>query len=845
LIKVDVEGMEADVLEGAWRLLKRKRPVLYVEAQTPALYATLRRLLRPIGYQMVRRFNHTPTYVFVSCQTKKQIIDTLLEKTEPLASLEELTIVQRELSRSFPERQLALRVSLETAIAQAFEHQQEGLAAQLQATGDEQQKCLRAELDGVRREIVNITSRFREDVQRILCKNEQIIEALDALSTELRVGMLASSSAAAESCRLSNDVLRAIEELKTGGHLATSTANSRQATKPQSQSANNDGELNLRLPFEEAFLEVRLRSQGARPQDSTHYKSLSSRGIPEANRTASQLACSTAASLCDAGELTHEVNNKISVIMTTYDSASYVKNAVLNVLQQSHDDLELIVVDDASIDDTFEMLLELARTDPRVRPIKMFKNRGTYWCKNYGITRSTGRYIAFQDSDDTSVPERLELQLRMLQETNCVMCTCNYVRVDASGNVLLNRGREERKAIMAPLLDKQEVLRHIGYFDSVRTSADDEFNRRIGIVFGQERICHIDKPLYRATVREGSLTNDERTKSDISTSDDSRSDQAFLSAPRREYVRQYSAWHERLKNGNEPPQIDFPQLRRRFPAPATLLPKAQYEDCFVTASMASFPARRVMLEQTVASIIPQVDFLNVYLNGYDETPGFLRNAKIQVIHSREYGDLRDNGKFFFLDSVPWGYHFTIDDDIVYPHDYVQKMVLKIEQYNRKAIVGCHGVVFAAPFVEFMKGRQVFHFKCGLASDRLVNLLGTGTTAYHVGAISLSRIDFREPGMADLWLAVAAKRQKVPMIAIERAEAWLRPLAEADASSLYSQALNHSQLQTSIVRDEESWRLDELCHQYPLVQDLLSKFRTDVIQAAGLDITPLLQPIGAC
>ena len=100
-------------------------------------------------------------------------------------------------------------------------------------------------------------------------------------------------------------------------------------------------------------------------------------------------------------------------------------------------------------------------------------------------------------------------------------------------------------------------------------------------------------------------------------------------------------------------------------------------------------------------------------------------------------------------------------------------------------------------------------------------------------------------MADLWLAVAAKRQKVPMIAIERPEVWLRPLAEADESSLYSEALNHSQLQTGIVRDEESWRLDELCHQYPMVQDLLSKFRTDVIQSAGLDITSLLQPISAC
>ncbi|HEY3394207.1 MAG TPA: FkbM family methyltransferase, partial [Lacipirellulaceae bacterium] len=457
LIKIDVEGMEADVLKGAWRLLKRKRPVLYVEAQTPTDYATLRRLLRPIGYQMVRRFNHTPTYVFVSCRSKKQTIDALLEKTEALASLEELAIAQREMSRSFSERALALRKSLETSIAQAFERQQKGLAAQLKAAADEQSQRL----------------------QQLLRNNEQMVEA--------------SLSAAAESSRHANKILQAIEELYSAVRdSGLQIQGSKNPTKSPAQSANNGDELKLRLPFEKAFLEVRLRRQGVKTEGPGQYKSLSSRGLPEVNRSEAGDAHSPRA---DAAEVfAQDTSDKISVIMTTYNSASYVKNAVLSVLEQTHDDLELIVVDDASSDNTFEILLELSRTDPRVRPFKMFKNRGTYWCKNYGITRSTGRYIAFQDSDDASAPERLELQLRELQENNCVMCTCNYVRVDASGNVLLNRGREERKAIMAPLVDKQEILRHVGYFDSVRTSADDEFNRRVGIVFGQDRICHIDKP---------------------------------------------------------------------------------------------------------------------------------------------------------------------------------------------------------------------------------------------------------------------------------------------------------------------------------------------------------------
>jgi hypothetical protein len=223
------------------------------------------------------------------------------------------------------------------------------------------------------------------------------------------------------------------------------------------------------------------------------------------------------------------------------------------------------------------------------------------------------------------------------------------------------------------------------------------------------------------------------------------------------------------------------------------------------------------------------------LNNYDRTPSFLNQQKIHVVHSREYGDLRDNGKFFFLDSVLPGYHFTVDDDIVYPADYVQKLILKIEHYERRAIVGCHGIILSSPLTHFMKNREVLHFKHGLMRDRLVNLLGTGTTAYHVDVYNLSRDDFHTTGMADLWLAVAAKRQRVPMIAVERPERWLKPLDEADESSLYSAAMKDGRLQTEVALREEPWQLKELYQRYPLIQDLLARFSVEEIQSGGLDL----------
>jgi hypothetical protein len=340
-------------------------------------------------------------------------------------------------------------------------------------------------------------------------------------------------------------------------------------------------------------------------------------------------------------------------------------------------------------------------------------------------------------------------------------------------------------------------------------------------------------------VREGSLTNAHRTQSHIDGDSTSPSDKSFLSAPRREYARQFTVWHEWLRRRQADPRVRFPQIRRPFPAPSLLLPEPRQRDSFVTVSMASIPVREKLLKRAVSSILPQADVLNVYLNGYSSTPSWLRGDKIHVIHSREYGDLRDNGKFFFLDALLQGYHFTIDDDIIYPCDYVQKCILKIEQYNRRAIIGIHGVILADPFVRFMSGRTVFHFKEAAEQDQFVNLLGTGTTAYHTDTLKLSLNDFPRPGMADVWMAIAAKRQHVPMVAIQRPEKWLVPLAEAEPTSLYSIARRDDEVQTLAIKDEGSWNLQSMCAAAKLCHELRTRYTPGELASQGFDIKALL------
>ncbi len=121
----------------------------------------------------------------------------------------------------------------------------------------------------------------------------------------------------------------------------------------------------------------------------------------------------------------------ISVILPTYNRAEQVKRAALSVLAQTEGDLELIVVDDGSTDDTLSVLAEIR--DPRLR-VACQEHGGACQARNTGVTLSRGHYVAFQDSDDVWRRNKLAVQLQCLRETgaNVVFCQLMERRPDGS-----------------------------------------------------------------------------------------------------------------------------------------------------------------------------------------------------------------------------------------------------------------------------------------------------------------------------------------------------------------------------------------------------------------------------
>jgi glycosyltransferase involved in cell wall biosynthesis len=129
----------------------------------------------------------------------------------------------------------------------------------------------------------------------------------------------------------------------------------------------------------------------------------------------------------------------VSVVVPCYNYGRFLEEAVDSVLRQSVSDLEVIIVDDGSVDGTPEVANSLARRDPRVRSFRT-EHRGPAHARNLGLSQAEGPYIAYLDADDRWRPNKLERQLLVMErEPSVVMLFSNAVRF--TGDTFLSRDR--------------------------------------------------------------------------------------------------------------------------------------------------------------------------------------------------------------------------------------------------------------------------------------------------------------------------------------------------------------------------------------------------------------------
>jgi len=128
---------------------------------------------------------------------------------------------------------------------------------------------------------------------------------------------------------------------------------------------------------------------------------------------------------------------EISVIIPTYNRAELLKKAISSVLNQTFEDLELIIVDEASTDNTSEVVKDFMEGDNRIKYLRYKTNSGKpSIARNRGIAAAEGEYLAFLDSDDEWLPKKLEMQIKMAKNFDLDVVGCNYFLVDENGETI-------------------------------------------------------------------------------------------------------------------------------------------------------------------------------------------------------------------------------------------------------------------------------------------------------------------------------------------------------------------------------------------------------------------------
>jgi len=207
---------------------------------------------------------------------------------------------------------------------------------------------------------------------------------------------------------------------------------------------------------------------------------------------------------------------EVSVVMSVYNGDRYLREAVDSILNQAFTDFEFIIVDDGSTDSTSEILAGYATQDPRIMLVRNHENIGQTKSLNEGLARAQGEYIARQDADDVSLPERLSAQVAFLQENLDVgLVGSAYDLIDAEGDLLctvhppcapdeLSSTLPEENCICgASVLFRARCMDSVGlYREQVGPVEDYDLWLRIAERF---RVANLANILYRVRFRPDSI----------------------------------------------------------------------------------------------------------------------------------------------------------------------------------------------------------------------------------------------------------------------------------------------------------------------------------------------------
>jgi len=129
----------------------------------------------------------------------------------------------------------------------------------------------------------------------------------------------------------------------------------------------------------------------------------------------------------------HQMEPLVSVIMPAYNCADFIGTTLDSVIAQTYQNWEILVVDDCSTDHTEEVIRSYVEHYPGIRYYKLDENYGPAVARNKAVEMADGKYLAFLDSDDIWLPQKLEKQIRFMREKGCTFTCTGYNKIDEQG----------------------------------------------------------------------------------------------------------------------------------------------------------------------------------------------------------------------------------------------------------------------------------------------------------------------------------------------------------------------------------------------------------------------------
>ncbi|WP_052671756.1 glycosyltransferase family 2 protein [Photobacterium leiognathi] len=198
----------------------------------------------------------------------------------------------------------------------------------------------------------------------------------------------------------------------------------------------------------------------------------------------------------------------VSVILPVYNAEKYLHEALSSIVEQTYTNLEIIVINDGSTDNSLSIIKEFSVVDERIKIINR-ENKGLIYSLNEAISISTGQYIARMDADDISLPLRIEKQVQLL-ETGYDICGCHFHFITENGKFIKSRVVSVNPHFQSIILTRSTPFAHgsvlirksfldnnkIEYSNENYTSAED-YNLWVECFNYGARISNVDDYLFK------------------------------------------------------------------------------------------------------------------------------------------------------------------------------------------------------------------------------------------------------------------------------------------------------------------------------------------------------------